>query len=259
MTFDIRKANLRAINSLTKYPSIPTYHYLDQKNGSLLDEHVDFGKHPVIGTEKVDGTNARIILLPDGNYLIGSREELLYASGDLIGNPALGIVENLREVAEGMAQVRNNRIAVFYLELFGGKIGANAKQYSTKGNVGWRLFDVVYIDRVEERMDWPSERIAAWRDGGGQLFFLEGALTGEAAYNNLELAPRLFDIDGDKLPTDHEGMHAFLKEYLPNTLVGLDSSGKSEGIVLRTMDRRVIAKARFQDYERTLKRKQTAK
>ena len=31
--------------------------------------------------------------------------------------------------------------------------------------------------------------------------------------------------------------------------------GAAEGIVLRTPDRSVIAKARFQDYERTLKRR----
>jgi hypothetical protein len=35
--FDLRTTNLRALNSLTKYPSIPTYHELDPCNGSLLD------------------------------------------------------------------------------------------------------------------------------------------------------------------------------------------------------------------------------
>ncbi|WP_197700743.1 hypothetical protein [Micromonospora purpureochromogenes] len=28
-SFDIRSADLRAVNSMTKYPSIPTYHALD--------------------------------------------------------------------------------------------------------------------------------------------------------------------------------------------------------------------------------------
>ncbi|MFI7515873.1 hypothetical protein ACIBVK_20520 [Micromonospora echinofusca] len=58
---------------------------------------------PVTLTEKVDGTNARIVGLPGGAYLIGSREELLYARGDLIGNPALGIVDALRDVAERLS------------------------------------------------------------------------------------------------------------------------------------------------------------
>ncbi len=72
---------------MTKYPSIPTYHALDPRNGGLLDETVPF-TGTVLATEKVDGTNARIVQLPDGGYLLGSREELLYAKGDLIGNPS---------------------------------------------------------------------------------------------------------------------------------------------------------------------------
>jgi hypothetical protein len=35
------------------------------RDGSLLDDTVAFDG-PVIGTEKADGTNARIIVLPDG-------------------------------------------------------------------------------------------------------------------------------------------------------------------------------------------------
>jgi hypothetical protein len=31
--FSVRTADLRALNSLTKYPSIPTYHALDPRNG----------------------------------------------------------------------------------------------------------------------------------------------------------------------------------------------------------------------------------
>jgi hypothetical protein len=65
---------------MTKYPSIPTYHTLGEK-GTLLEETVSF-EGEVILTEKVDGTNARIILLPDGSFILGSREELLYASLD---------------------------------------------------------------------------------------------------------------------------------------------------------------------------------
>src|SRR3954470_23466594 len=73
-TFDVRTVDLRTVNSVTKYPSIPTYHELDPRNGGLLDTCVSFDG-TVIGTEKVDGTNSRIILLPDGAWLLGSREE----------------------------------------------------------------------------------------------------------------------------------------------------------------------------------------
>lgn len=71
---------------MTKYPSILTYHKLGEK-GKLLDEvQVPFDQ-PAILAEKIDGVNSRIIIFPDGLYIIGSREELLYAKGDLIGNP----------------------------------------------------------------------------------------------------------------------------------------------------------------------------
>lgn len=257
--FDIRTVNLRALNSLTKYPSIPTYHELDPRNGSLLDNFppVRF-EGQVIGTEKVDGTNARIILTPDGNYLLGSREELLYAKGDLIGNPNQGIVASLKAEAERLTPLAASVALVgFYLELFGGKIGGQAKQYSATGSVGWRLFDVAYINQLDERLSWPAERISSWRDSGGQTFAGERDLVNESATTGFELTPRLFTLDAGELPTEIEKMRAFLGEQLPGTLVALDDSAKGagEGIVLRTADRSVIAKARFQDYERTLKRR----
>lgn len=258
MSLDLRTTNLRALNSLTKYPSIPTYHQLDPRNGSLLEEVTVFTGE-VIGTEKVDGTNARIVLLPDGTYVLGSRENLLYASGDLIGDPAQGIVENLREVADGLSPLHAsvNAAVVFYLELYGGKIGGQSKQYTTHSTVGWRLFDVAYVKNLDERLAWPAERISGWRDNGGQEFAPEWDLEAEARTTGLELTPRLFTVPAAALPTDVEATHGMLGLHLPQTRVALDDSGKgqSEGIVLRAPDRSVIAKARFQDYERTLKRR----
>jgi hypothetical protein len=54
-------------------------------------------------------------------------------------------------------------------------------------------------------------------------------------------------------------MLAFLRAHLAETLCRLDDAagGKPEGIVLRSPDRSTIAKARFEDYERTLKRKRS--
>lgn len=253
---DVRSISLRALNSITKYPSIPTYHQLDPRNGRLLDETVTFHGQ-VIGTEKIDGTNARIILLPHYGYLLGSREELLYASGDLIGNPALGIVDNLKPVAKSVPNgLYGDVLRVFYLELYGGKIGGGAKQYSTRGAVGWRLFDAVDIYDYAELLSWDPARISAWREGGGQNFADEDELAATARVAAVELTPRLFTIDAFEVPTDVEKMHTFLGEHLTHTLAALDDSGKGtpEGIVLRTSDRSVIAKARFQDYERTIKR-----
>ncbi|MEV4640741.1 RNA ligase family protein [Actinoplanes sp. NPDC049548] len=250
---DLRSVDLRALNSLTKYPSIPTYHLLDPRNGGLQEEAVAFSG-AVLATEKVDGTNARIIQVPGGGWVLGSREELLHARGDLIANPSQGIAAALKPVAERLPPVAGE-IRVFYVELYGGKIGASAKQYtSDPATVGWRLFDVLVLRDYAEQLTWPAERIAAWREGGGQTFLPEDALTAQTAF---QLTPRLFTMDASELPTGIEKMDAFLRDRLPHTLVPLDDTAgrAAEGIVFRSPDRGVIAKARFQDYARTLKRR----
>lgn len=256
--FNVRTANLAAINSMTKYPSIPTYHKLDPRNGGLTEEPVRF-EGMVIGTEKVDGCNARIILLPDGTYLIGSRENLLYAKGDLIGDQALGIVDALRPIADHIDSHVNvaSGVEVLYVEVYGGRTTPASKQYTNTGKVGVRLFDSAVIPDAVDMLDWPTERIASWRDNGGQTFLHEEDLDETSAASGVEPVPCLFTMAAVDLPTDVEGMAKALTGWLPATTVGLDrDGGRPEGVVLRTFDRSVIAKARFQDYERTLRRRQ---
>jgi hypothetical protein len=256
MTFDVRTTDLSMLNSLTKYPSIPTYHALDPANGGLLDETVAF-HGPVIGSEKIDGTNGRIVSLPDGTYLIGSREELLYAKGDLIGNPALGIVDALRPVAEALEPVADDVIRVHYLEVHGGKVTAASKQYTGERRVGYRLFDVAVIAGYASMLAWPAAKVSAWREEGGQPYLTETGLAEAAARDGLDLAPRLFTIDAAELPREIDKTRQFLAERLPRTRSALDdgAGGQPEGIVLRTTDRARIAKARFADYDRTLRRR----
>jgi hypothetical protein len=254
-SFNVRTANLRAINSMTKYPSIPTYHALDPGNGSLLDEVTTF-TGPVFLTEKIDGTNGRIASLPDGSYLIGSREHLLYAQGDLIGDPALGIVDALKPIAERLPAPFGDRIIVRFFEVYGGKVSAASKHYTSSKQVSARLFDIAVIGNYAEMLDWSSQQIASWRDSGGQRYQGEYDLIESAAIYGLETVPRLDKVEGAGLPTSIADMRNFLADYLPHTMVALDGEpGHGEGIVLRDDQRRVIAKARFQDYDRTLKRR----
>ncbi|MFE5207969.1 RNA ligase family protein [Streptomyces sp. NPDC056600] len=246
---------LAALNSATKYPSIPTYHRLDPRNGGLIEEPTRF-TGDVLLTEKVDGTNGRIVLLPDGDYVIGSREELLHARGDRVHNPALGIVDELKPLADRLrADDAQGGVTVFYLEVYGRKIGGAAKQYTGGSGVGHRLFDVAFL-RPED-LDRSLEQISSWRDGGGQDFGDEAALRRIAASEDIPLVPRLATVPGELLPAAVDDMAALLAERLPATRVALDdgAGGSPEGIVLRTPDRSVIAKARFQDYARTLKRR----
>ncbi|HYF62755.1 MAG TPA: RNA ligase family protein [Herpetosiphonaceae bacterium] len=258
MTFVLRSADLGKLNSLTKYPSIQTYHRLDTANGGLQEEPAIF-RGTVLATEKVDGTNARIILAPDGDYLLGSREELLYARGDLIGNPALGIVEALKPVAERVraALPPADEVLVLYGEVFGGKVTAASKQYTAERRVGFRLFDALRLGDYAGMLARPAAEIAAWRENGGQPFCAEAELLELAAACELELAPRLLMIDAEDVPLSVADTAAWLKERLPETLCRLDAAGggQPEGIVMRTLDRAQIAKLRFEDYERTLRRR----
>jgi RNA ligase len=257
MAFNVRTVDLAKLNSLTKYPSILTYHTLDPKNGGLVEEAAAFAG-TVIATEKVDGTNSRVICLPDGCYLLGSREELLYGKGDLIGNPALGIVDALKATADSLCDGRAE-ITVYYFEVFGGKVTANSKQYTGEQRVSFRLFDVVALREYDALLSQPGAQIAQWRENGGQPFADEATLERVAAKYGLTLTPRLFAINGDELPRGIPETLAFLRTRLPESQCRLDDAGggKPEGIVLRSPDRSTIAKARFEDYERTLKRKKS--
>lgn len=250
--FSVRSCDLNKLNSMTKYPSIPTYHALGDK-GRLLDEFVRFNGE-IILTEKIDGTNSRIILLPDGNYILGSREELLFAKGDLIGNPALGIVDALASVAERLPQPEHN-IIVVYLELYGGKVTAASKQYTAKQSVGWRLFDVAVLSDIATLFTKSVQQLAAWRDNSGQTFLDEDQLGKASIEFGFELTPRLATVEA--LPISIEETYEFLQQMLPTTKVALDEcvGGRAEGIVARTYERSAIAKIRFEDYERHTKRR----
>lgn len=245
--------DLRALNSATKYPSIFTYHALGER-GALTEEATEF-HGDVILTEKIDGTNSRIILTPDGDWFIGSREELLTAKGDRVHNPALGIVDALRDLPARLTGDADESILVAFLETYGARIGGQAKQYTGNGAAGWRMFDLAFIPTGV--LGWDRERIAAWRDGGGQRFAREGTLQESAAHWGVKLTPRLGVIPAEKLPTSIEDTHAWLTEVAPSTLAALDegAGGRAEGVVLRDETRTVIAKARFEDYARTLRRR----
>ncbi|MFE7110784.1 RNA ligase family protein [Streptomyces sp. NPDC057575] len=249
----LRAIDLAALNTATKYPSIPTYHGLDPKNGGLIEDAAAFDGDVYL-TEKVDGTNGRIVSFPGGDYVLGSREELLYARGDLIGNPALGIADALRPLADRVTPPTSG-IRVLYLEVYGGKVTAASREYTGSRTVGYRLFDAadIPLDVLEQ----PRARISSWREDGGQQFLDEGELTRSATAEGIELVPRLATVRAGDLPNGIAEMQTFLAGHLPTSRVILDegAGGHPEGIVLRNSDRSVIAKARFQDYRRTLGRR----
>lgn len=280
---------LEKVNAATKYPSIPTYHKLGDK-GRLTEEHNIEFVGEVVGTEKVDGCNTRIIIPPmswDGaEYLVGSREELLYADGDLIINPASQIVEtvkpwlDLKTTMPRMADLEDELIGtcadichpgsgccggrllrnpekfmVLYLESYGGKAHtASWKQYTTSGTPSFRLFDIALIPT--NIMSRSSAWIAQWRDNHLQEWLDEDTLA-KAAYDlGLALTPRLFRIPAEHWPTSIQDVYGLLVATFPNERthlpIELGAQGRAEGLVIRTPSSNKIAKVRFTDYKRTL-------
>lgn len=252
---DFRTVDLRALNSATKYPSIVTLHTLGER-GVLGEPRVPFAGR-VIGREKIDGTNARM-LLGECGFLVGSRESLLHAEGDLCFDPAQGIVEAVRDVARMLSKRHRSAgsnagegIVVVYGECYGGKIGSHAGHYTGHAATGFRVFDVAVVE--PEILCRPVERIAEWREGGGQRFLAEDALREWVAKRELSLAPLVFDGDADAIPDSIPEVRAWLEVHAADVRCALDEGarGEAEGVVFRTADRKAIAKARFEDYRRT--------
>jgi hypothetical protein len=246
---------LPKINSATKYPSIPTYHAIGER-GLLQPEFIPIPAGS-LATEKVHGTNARVVLLPEPwqGFLVGSREDLLFYSEDLLHNPAQGIVDGLRPLFPLFGRYASAKaIRTFYFEVYGHKVTDGAKWYTGTQAVGFRLFDVAISEDYESLLPLSPDKIAAWRDGGGQRFLDEQTLVGTAEQLKLPTVPR---IPIGTVPTDLGETLAFLQRTIPETKCRLDANGngRAEGLVIRTPDRSTIVKLRFEDYERTLKKR----
>jgi len=272
------KTNLDKLNSATKYPSILTYHELGDKGTLVNNVQVRFNnsdmlvtKYPSIFgessanandtvlTEKIDGTNARIILFgADKSYFIGSREELLAASGDLLYNPSMGIVDVLRPLIPAIqATDLVSNVWIFFGEVYGAKIN-NAKNYTSCHASGFRLFDIAYYDSEYDLNNFLTgnsiQSISSFREQGRQKFLNETQFQDIARRTNLPIVPRLGDPHAVHYPpSDVMETFAWLKTMLPGkTHAPIDGEGgKPEGIVIRTRDRSKIAKIRFEDYEKT--------
>lgn len=258
---NFRTLDLLRLNSATKYPSIPTFHTIGEK-GRLQEEHLPLPDAPLYASEKIDGTNARILVptapdLDTPRWIIGSREELLCADGDLIGDPSLGIVSAVREIASRAADALfGHRLALFVLygEVYGGRVSAASRAYTKTGSVGFRLFDMVAFTaaQLEEALGKDRADISSWREHGGQTFLDVDSLTAVAGRLDLKQPPRL--AIPRPIPSSVVDAAVWLSEVVPLlTHAGLDGEpGRAEGCVVRTADRKFIAKLRFEDYERTL-------
>jgi hypothetical protein len=249
--------DLDRLNSATKYPSILTYHALGDK-GRLTPELTTEFTGAVQVKEKIDGTNARIIIPPRGDgspgLIIGSREELLHYTEDLIHNPSQGIVSTLyatfQSGAEPLTVLHPTRITVIYGEVYGGKVTAGSKQYTSTGAAGFRVFDIATIPT--DVLDLPRDQIASWRDRGGQEFVDSLELAALVDKTGFQLVP---ELAVPAPPTGLEETWTWLEASAAKSLAAPDGGAGqcAEGVVVRSIDRSSIAKLRVEDYRRTLR------
>ena len=279
--FNAWRTDLDKLNSMTKYPSIPTFHPLGDKGRISNVDPTDWCRWKlepeIIVTEKIDGTNARLIICPDGQIIFGSREELLGCFGDLISNPTQGIVETLTPLTRRLygileltkfdihkvrAQVQERDsfkvdsgiFLVLYGEVYGGGIEAWKKYTLDPGLRSFRLFDVMLMQEHDYApiLDMERPRIARWREQMKQPYLNEQELVSFAQHHQIALAPRRATVSWSELPTDVATALDFLTKYAPTSHCLLDTNAQAatEGVVLRTPGRTPIAKLRWDDYRR---------
>lgn len=264
MTIDLEK-----LNSMTKYPSILTFHELaENKKHGLKNEVIPTSsfdeEESVYLYEKIDGENARIILVSDGeniDYFIGSRKELLHAKGDRISIPTGNIANYFKPIAKELEErIKGKKgVLVIYFESYGGTL-PKAKQYTNDKSQYGRVFDAfrLSLDQFYELLKKEKHEIASWRDNGGQPYL--SCSEREALIEDLGLtaAPLLGKIKGKDIPTDVLETRSWMEPF-KETKVGINHNGSSEGVIARTHDRKKIAKIRFEDYNKTLRAQQHSK
>ncbi|MCR5888324.1 hypothetical protein LRS06_11230 [Hymenobacter sp. J193] len=279
--------SLAQLNTLTKYPSILTLHALGDRGRLTADFTTPaLFSQSLTATEKIDGTSARLLVFADGSYVVGSRENLLTVSGDLLFDPAVGIVEGLSRLvfphyaneqghlprlAHGAAAGQPAPLTVLFGEFYGGKVTGNSKQYGPPDQVGFRVFDVaVFTDAtvLATQLQADVRDLSTWREYEtptgmryGQPFLAETALAAYLDQVGLPAVPPLPTYTASAAASTHESVLAWLREHIPHTqaaLPGQSALGRAEGAILRSADRSTIVKVRFEDYERTLNQRSKA-
>lgn len=249
---------IKWVHHLTKYPSIENYH-----SAGKLSCEFNQGEYVFI-TEKIDGTNVRLInLVRNGSvcdFFIGSRQEILYAQGDRNWISTLNIVDDITEknYLQALKQVKVDQSAgeylrVIYGELYGGSIGKFARQYSTdESKTEFRVFDMATIKVPPEFiLGHPCDPLVTRVYREANLRFVP-IMNLSFQVPSLKMAPIVDCTEGFNIPKDPFETKGWLSKIIPVTQcdITLGAGMKPEGVVLRNSDRSKIAKVRFDDYRK---------
>ena len=240
------------INTLTKYPSILTLHKFGEKGRLTPSLTTNIEGEKMFATEKIDGTNVRVICWGD-TFLIGSRKCILHYSEDFYWDESMGIVNQFYSMK--IPPIAPENLTVIYGELFGGKITANSKNYG-KDKHGFRVFDIAVIKDLSI-LEKTITEISTWRESTLDSSIDDTMRYGQGFVNLDELEKfgyKLVPKIEFELPSfEHEAVLESLNKYIPETKVALSDAAqlRPEGVILRNFDRTKIVKLRFEDYQRT--------
>jgi len=256
----IYKRGVDLLNTLTKYPSILTYHKFSEDRilENSLSEGQSFGDTEVCEiSEKIDGTNTRIISFHD-DFVIGSREQLLFAKGDRFADPALSIVKTVKNTAQTINDVLKNdgMFHVVFGETYGGNVTQGSKNYTSDKTFSFRIFDklTLSLDELDSYLSEDLSMIAGKREQGRFRFDSVDNLVEFGAKIHVSTVEYYPEVVGSEIPKTVEETWEWLQAFRTSRS-GINSNGPSEGVVIRTKDRRMIRKIRFEDYERIEKRR----
>jgi len=254
------------LNHITKYPSIKTYHKI--RNGRLEEQLTDnerfYNSADIYITEKIDGSNFRIIIDDSGDYIIGNRNTFLYAKGDRIKSNEYSVILNNINLYTNFASdmFKYNPPAKFFIiygELFGGK---GNKIYSKTQQTDFRVFDIQRITSLEwNHLSSSLTNINAvinWRESSVNFdrWFSVNQLSYVCNTYNIKQVPSIKVKDNKFMCTSIKDTYKELKNIITTTNASIDNDYaglRAEGIVVRTGNRSLIRKIRYEDYEKTLK------
>ncbi|MEL6733504.1 MAG: RNA ligase family protein [Bacteroidota bacterium] len=252
----IEKYGKEKVNTLTKYPSILTLHKFGERGRFTNGITTNIEGETMYASEKIDGTNVRIICYGE-EFLVGSRNNILHYSKDFYWDESMGIVNQFYKM--NLPVVQPDKLTIIFGELFGGKITANSKDYG-KEDHGYRVFDIAIIDDLDI-LEESITAISNWRESSLDSSIDDTLAYGQRFLNldelksyNFDLVPQIkFELEN----FEHLTVLNALEKYISQTNVALTETarGGTEGVVLRNHDRTKIVKLRFEDYRRTLKSK----
>lgn len=256
---------LDKLERATRFPSILALHRMDQKGRLLPERQVQFeDDEELFFTEKLDGVNVRLILLPCGRRYVGSRKQILYCVGDEVYNPVQGVVEHLSKLFP--AWFKNSYAEqqpppdgwygdhfVLFGELYGAEHDgagvpspASAKQY---GQPGFRAFAVERRGEEGDALPLPFPLIPFKNSDVGT------APVGRLAhhlFSGVARVPSLQPSAEFQAAVRHGSVQDLLPHLEFETQVETAPGAwrHAEGVIVRNADGTKIAKLRVEDYRR---------